>query len=199
MVTPAAKREAVAHLEAEFGGIDIMVNSAGISYLQNLSDTTVEQWRREIDVNLTGSFLASQFAVRLMKDRGTPCSIVHVSSIYGLTPVAHAAAYCAAKGGMVMLSKSVALHCAERKWPVRCNTVNPGFVDTPLLRLKEDMYGGSGVMLEAMAAEIPMGKVASSENIAEAITFLSSDAASLISSTTLVIDGALTVGLAARH
>lgn len=186
-------------LRDTFGGIDILANSAGFSYLENVSDATIAHWRRELDVNLTGTFLASQSAISLMKERGAPCAIVHVSSIYGLVGVAHAAAYCATKAGMTMLTKSIALHCADQKWPIRCNSVHPTYVDTPLLRLKASMYGGEEAMLASMAAEVPMGRIATPRDVADAIAFLSSDASALISGTTLVIDGAMTAGIPDPH
>lgn len=185
-----------ARLSTAFGGIDIMVNSAGFSYLESLTDATVAHWRREIDVNLTGAFLASQAAVALMREAGRTGAIVHVSSVYGLMAVSHAAAYCAAKAGMTLLTKSIAMHCAEQKWPIRCNSVHPTFVDTPLLRIKAAMYGGGEeAMLAGMAAEVPMGRIATTRDVGEAILFLASEAAGLITGTTLAIDGGVTAGI----
>lgn len=118
---------------AEFGRIDIVVNCAGVVLLKDIETTTLEEWRSLMAVNLDGTFLGCKHAVRIMKDRGGG-SIVNMSSVAGIIGSGNLAAYSASKGGVRLLTKSVALHCARKGYNIRCNSVHPSFVETPMLR-----------------------------------------------------------------
>ena len=124
----------------EFGRLDILVNCAGVSLLKDIEATTLDEWRSLMAVNLDGTFLGCKHAIRVMKERGGG-SIVNMSSVAGLVGAANLAAYSASKGGVRLLTKSVALHCARKGYNIRCNSVHPSFVETPMLAV--DACGGA--------------------------------------------------------
>jgi NAD(P)-dependent dehydrogenase (short-subunit alcohol dehydrogenase family) len=182
---PASVEAFVAEAVARHGGIDILANVAGIVRFSHVEDTTLTDWQQHLDVNLTGPFLVSQAALpSLVERRGV---IVNVASIAGLKGQAYTAAYCASKGGLVMLTKSMALELASRG--VRVNCVCPSGVATPLIAgvaktiphdVEPPLIGRLGSVLEGFVAP---------EEIAEAIAYLASDAARMITGTSLVVDG----------
>src|ERR1700722_5391078 len=118
---------------SEFGRLDILVNSAGVSLLKDIEATAVDEGRSLVAVNLDGTFLGCKHAIRVMKERGGG-SIVNMSSVAGLVGAANLAGYSASKGGVRLLTKSVALHCARKGYNIRCNSVHPSFVETPMLQ-----------------------------------------------------------------
>jgi NAD(P)-dependent dehydrogenase (short-subunit alcohol dehydrogenase family) len=169
---------------AEHGRLDILANIAGINSLSLIEDVTPEQWRTIIDVNLTGTFLLSRSALpALLKTKGV---IVNMASVAGLRATPYNAAYCASKGGVIMLTKSMAIELAASG--VRVNAVCPASVDTPMLR-NFTIPDGADIPLLARAAS-PMGRIIDPTEVAAAVCYLASNEASTISGTTLVIDGA---------
>lgn len=177
---------AVAHTLDAFGRIDVLANVAGIGSAAAIIDVTPDDWRRVIEVNLTGTFLLSQAAVpALVESRGC---IVNMGSVAGLRATPYNAAYCASKGGVVMLTKSMAIELA--KAGVRVNAVCPASVDTPFLR-NFRVPEGADLSLFTRAAS-PMGRVIEPAEVAAAVAYLASDDARTVSGTTLVIDGAAT-------
>jgi NAD(P)-dependent dehydrogenase (short-subunit alcohol dehydrogenase family) len=167
------------------GGIDILANVAGLVRFSHVETTTLEDWQQHLDVNLTGPFLVSQAALPyLLERRGC---IVNVASIAGLKGQAYNAAYSASKGGLVMLTKSMALELATRG--VRVNAVCPSGVDTPLVRgVAKSMPKDMEPPLLQRLMSVMDGWVTPGE-IAESIAYLASDAARMITGTTLVVDG----------
>lgn len=170
-----------------FGRIDVLVNNAGISYSVPTLETTDAQWRDTIETNLSAVFFLSRAALRPMLEQRAG-SIVNVSSDWGLVGGANAAAYCASKGGVVLLTKAMALECARDG--VRVNAVCPGDTDTPMMHTD---YAQRGISIEQgdreSAAGIPMGRMATPEEIAHAVCFLASDAAAYLTGVALPIDG----------
>jgi meso-butanediol dehydrogenase/(S,S)-butanediol dehydrogenase/diacetyl reductase len=173
-----------------FGALDVLVNSAGVYFPGSGSDTTDAQWDETIATNASAVFFLSRAALRQMvrQQRGT---IVNVASDWGLVGGAEAAAYCASKGAVVLLTKAMALDHA--KDGVRINAVCPTDTDTPMMH---DEFRHRGVSFEegarASGAAIPMGRMATADEVAEAVCFLASDAASFITGTALPIDGGAT-------
>ena len=168
------------------GRLDILANVAGIGISRLIGDLAPDEWRRVIDVNLTGTFLLSQAALpALLETRG---SIVNMASVAGLRATPYNAAYCASKGGVIMLTKSMAIELA--KAGVRVNAVCPASVDTPFLR-NFTVPEGADFSLFTRAAS-PMGRVIDPAEVAAAVAYLASDDAATISGTTLVSDGAAT-------
>jgi 3(or 17)beta-hydroxysteroid dehydrogenase len=171
--------------------LDILVNNAGIALSQDFETTTLDDWRRLMAVNLDGVFLGCKHAVRVMKDRGGG-AIVNLSSVAGLIGDPRLAAYCASKGGVRLLTKSVALHCARRGYNIRCNSVHPSFVETPMLdgmlaRARDPAKARAGY-----AAAAPLGRIAQPSDVARMILFLASDESAFSTGAEFVVDGGLT-------
>jgi NAD(P)-dependent dehydrogenase (short-subunit alcohol dehydrogenase family) len=199
-VTDEASWEgAIADALAAYGKVNIVCNNAGITAPQDFEDLALARWNREIGVNLTGVFLGCQYGIRAIKQNGEPGAIVNLGSISGLGGVASTAAYCASKGGVRMLTKAVALHCAKKGYRIRCNAVNPSYVDTAMFDPAVPMFGDRGAMLDEFAKDIPMGRVATAEDVARAILFLSTDDSAMVTGSEIVVDGGHTAGFAVRY
>ncbi|MFG2665206.1 glucose 1-dehydrogenase [Streptomyces sp. NPDC048387] len=183
-------RAALDHVLAEFGRFDGLVNNAGIATGQFLEHESVEHFRRVVEVNLTGTFIGMKTAIPLLRANGGG-SIVNVSSAAGLTGLALTAGYGASKWGVRGLSKIGAVELAEAR--IRVNSVHPGMTLTPMtapvgIRAGEGNYPGA-----------PLGRVGVPEEIAAAVAFLLSDAASYATGAELAVDGGWTAGLTVRH
>lgn len=181
---------AVEHAVSEFGRLDILVNNAGISGGRHeLMDHSFDAWRQTLSVNLDGVFLGLRHAGPRIAAAGGG-SVINVSSILGKVGMAGAAAYCASKGGVTLLTKAAALEWAPHK--IRVNSIHPGFIDTPLvsgaLAERED---GNEVRVALMAAH-PLGRFGLPREIGEAVLFLASDASSFMTGAELVVDGGYT-------
>jgi meso-butanediol dehydrogenase/(S,S)-butanediol dehydrogenase/diacetyl reductase len=175
---------AVAGALDEYGRLDILASVAGVGAASLIGEVTPDGWRQIIEVNLTGTFLLSQQALpALLTTKG---AIVNMGSVAGLRATPYNAAYCASKGGVIMLTKSMALELAGAG--VRVNAVCPASVDTPFLR-NFTVPEGADLNLLARAAS-PMGRLIDPAEVAAAVAYLASDDAATISGTTLVIDGA---------
>jgi NAD(P)-dependent dehydrogenase (short-subunit alcohol dehydrogenase family) len=177
---------------AAFGGVDVLVNNAGI-LVRNASVTSVsiEDWRRVIDVDLHGVFLVSRFALMEMVPAGRGGAIVHVSSVAGILGDPKLAPYNAAKGGVNLLTKNMALDFAPHG--IRVNAVCPGRVATPMPRSRLKPGDDWEAILAQWGRNIPLGRVGRPEDIARAILFLASEESSWITGTTLVVDGGATI------
>lgn len=181
-----------------FGRLDIAFANAGINAGDSDIETVpVEQWRKIVEVNLTGSMLTCQNAIALMKQNpeGPGGSIILNSSINGILALAGDVTYSTTKGALRLLAKSVAVHCAKAKLNIRCNTIHPGVVETPLILGAIDSAPdplAARAMLESVS---PMGRLARSEEIVSLVIYLASDAARFITGAELVIDGGSTAGL----
>jgi meso-butanediol dehydrogenase / (S,S)-butanediol dehydrogenase / diacetyl reductase len=181
---PASVEEFVGAAIARHGGIDVLANVAGMVRFSHVEDTTLDDWHQHLAVNLTGPFMVSQAALPSLLER-KGC-IVNVASIAGLRGQAYTAAYCASKGGLVLLTKSMGLELASRG--VRVNAVCPSSVMTPLVRgVAESMPHDvdQKLMARLMSAN---DHWVTPEEIAEAIAYLASPAARNITGTTLLID-----------
>jgi NAD(P)-dependent dehydrogenase (short-subunit alcohol dehydrogenase family) len=174
---------AVAEVLARHGRLDVLANVAGIGAGNRIQDVSPDEWRRVIDVNLTGTFLLSQAALPALLD--TTGAIVNMASVAGISATPYHAAYCASKGGVILLTKSMALELATAG--VRVNAVCPASVDTPFLRgfqLPEDAD-----LPLLMRSVSPMGRLIEPAEVAAAVAYLASADAANVSGTTLVIDG----------
>jgi NAD(P)-dependent dehydrogenase (short-subunit alcohol dehydrogenase family) len=165
-------------------GADVLVNAAGIGSTTNVPDTTLEVWEDVFAVNARGTFLCCKHAIPEMAARGAG-SIVNVASVAGLIGLRNRAAYCAAKGAVIALTRALAVdHVADG---IRVNAVAPGTVDSPWVhRLVED----AGESLDALRARQPMGRLGTPAEIAEAVIYLAG--AEFVTGSVLVIDGGLT-------
>src|SRR5919204_393113 len=169
----------------KLGKIDVLVNNAGIEHRAPFLEKTEQEWDLTLAVDLKGPFLCSQAAARDMVRRGAPGTIINISSVHEELAFPGYVAYCAAKGGLRMLCRDLALELA----PHKINVVNvaPGAIATPIneetLRDPEK--------LAALKKEIPLGRVGQPEEVAKLVAYLASDEASYITGTTVVIDGGL--------
>jgi NAD(P)-dependent dehydrogenase (short-subunit alcohol dehydrogenase family) len=175
----------------DLGRLDILVNNAGVVLMKSIEETTLEAWRNLMAVNLDGVFLGCKHAVRVMKERGGG-AIVNMSSIAGMIGHVSLAAYCASKGGVRLLTKSVALHCARRGYNIRCNSVHPSFADTPMLDSMIAVGRDPAKMRESLTTAAPLGRLAEPDEIAGMILFLASDESAFTTGAEFVIDGGLT-------
>ena len=168
------------------GDLDVLANVAGIGSTTTAPDTPLEVWEDVFGVNARGTFLCCKHAIPGMAGRGGG-AIVNMASVAGLVGLRNRAAYCASKGAVIAFTRALAVdHVGDG---VRVNAVCPGTVDSPWVRrLVEDV----GESLDALRARQPMGRLGRTEEIAEAVLYLASDAAAFVTGTALVIDGGLT-------
>ena len=182
--------ELVADTVEEFGAIDCLVNSAGVLIRGDAADTDDEAWRDTMLINLDVPFYLSRAALpQLLKTRG---NIVNLASFWGLRAGPRATAYCVSKGGLILLTRAMALDYAHQG--VRVNAVCPGDVDTPMLA---DDAAKRGMLWEdylAGASDRPLGRIGTAEEIARAVLFLASDDSSFVTGEALVVDGGGTAG-----
>ena len=179
-------RRAVEGTVGGFGRLDILFNNAGIIRRDTLVDSSEEDWDRVMAVNVKGVFLMSRLAVPLMARAGGGV-IINTASVWGLVGGPRAAAYCASKGAVVLLTKAMAIDHGRDN--IRVNCICPGDTDTPMLRNEAGMLGEPMDRHMAQAADVPLRRVARPEEIAQAALYLASDASSFVSGAPLVVDG----------
>ncbi len=186
---------AIAEVLERWGGQDLLVANAGVSFARPIWEMSLEEWRAVHAVNLDGVFLGTKHAVGAMRQAGRGGSIVIVSSASGLRASPGASAYCSSKAAVRHFARAVAAECAGDR--IRVNTVVPGGVMTPLweqmpfFQELKRQRGEAGAW-ESLAAGTPLGRLASAQEIAAGILFLSSDDAAYVTGTDLVIDGGYT-------
>jgi NAD(P)-dependent dehydrogenase (short-subunit alcohol dehydrogenase family) len=168
------------------GGLDILFNNAGIIRRASVLETSEEEWDRVMAINVKSVFLLSKVAIPVMAQAGGGV-IINTASGWGLVGGRKAAAYCASKGAVVLLTKAMALDHAEQN--IRVNCICPGDTDTPMLRDEARQLGESDQRFLAEAAQRPLQRIGRPEDIAQAALYLASDAASFVTGTTLVVDG----------
>ena len=184
-----AWQAAVEQTVAVFDGLQIVVQSAGIAMNASVVDTSLEDWRRIHAVDLDGVFLGCKTAIPAMAESGGG-SIVNISSVSGIIAGHNLAAYNSAKAGVRLLSKSVALHCARRATNIRCNSVHPTFIDTPMLSpILEHVGGDAG--RDKLARQVPLGRIGEADDVAYAVLYLASDESTFVTGAELVIDGGI--------
>jgi 3(or 17)beta-hydroxysteroid dehydrogenase len=184
-------QKAVATTAETFGGLHGLLNAAGVGVRNSIEDCTLEEYRRVNDINSMGTFLGCKHAIPAMAKSGGG-SIVNISSVLGLRGASYAMAYCASKGAVRSLTKNVALHCAQMKYGIRCNSVHPGYIDTPMIapRLSGTIDNMSGRQwLESLH---PLGRLGEAGEVAHMILFLLSEESGFSTGSEFVCDGGLT-------
>ena len=170
-----------------YGQLDILVNNAGIAVLKFMDVMTLPDFERQIAVNLTSTFLGCHCALKLMRTQGKGGSIINLSSVAGLIGVPGTAAYSASKGGVRLMTKTIALEYAREN--IRCNSVHPGIIWTDMqkvaLRDNPEQY-------DIINAAIPVGRMGEPDDIANMVLFLASDEAKYITGSEFTVDGGLT-------
>jgi 3(or 17)beta-hydroxysteroid dehydrogenase len=186
-----AWRRNLAAAAGAFGRLDTLVNNAGIAVVGNVEKTSLEDWRRVQAVNVEGVFLGCKHALPHLRAAGGG-AIVNMSSVAGIIGDPSLAAYCASKGAVRLLTKSVALHCARKKDGVRCNSIHPVFTATPMVEAMLADARDPSQKRAALEACVPLGRLGEPDDVAAAAVYLVSDEARFVTGTELVIDGGLT-------
>lgn len=188
---PSFANDLVAGTVKRFGSLDILVNNAGVLGTTDALSTSNEEWSRVFAADLDSVFYFCRAAVRQMRSQGTGGAIVNIGSDWSLVAGRNAVSYCTAKGGVLMLTKSMALDHARED--IRINIVCPTVIDTPMLDEAAAKRGKDPVAFRAeLAEDNPMGRIGAPEDVAAAVLFLASDAARFITGTALSIDGGIT-------
>ncbi|HXY49145.1 MAG TPA: SDR family NAD(P)-dependent oxidoreductase [Terriglobales bacterium] len=169
-----------------FGRLDILFNNAGIFYPHNAIECSEEEWDEQIDINLKGTFLMAKYALPGMIAQGGGV-IINNSSGWGIVGGDKAVAYCASKGGVVLMTKAMAIDHGRRG--IRVNCICPGDVDTPMLPADAKLRGLAWDEYMAGCANRPLGRVGTAAEIAKAVLFLASDDSSFMTGAALVVDG----------
>lgn len=182
---------AVEAAREQLGGLNVLVNNAGIGVGGNIETCDFEDWKRCFAVNVDSIFHGCQKALPLMREHA-PGSIVNISSIAGLIASDTMPAYNSSKAAVWMLTKSIALHCAKNNMGIRCNSVHPTFVDTPILDGTARHHNlDKDVLLEKLARQIPLKFVGEPDDIANAVVYLASDESRFMTGAELKLDGGI--------
>lgn len=178
---------------SEFGQVDVLVNNAGGGTYNDIESLDLAQWKGIISLNLDSCFIGTQLAVKQMKQNGGG-SIINISSVGGLVGSSNLVAYSSAKAGVKLLTKCAALHCGEKQYNIRVNSIHPGLVKTKSgLDMASKATGMSAEEAEAAFATLhPIGRIGLPDEIAQGVLFLASDKSSFMTGSEMVIDGGYT-------
>ena len=179
------------HVMAQYGQLDVLVNNAGIAVIADIETTTTEQWRRTLAIHLDGTFFGCQRAVAAMAERGG--AIINMSSVAALQGLSEYLAYSAAKGGIRSMTKSIAAYCKGKGFPIRCNSIHPGSISTPMVHAALEHSMGlkfdDAEDPEALRQQLGIGEPL---DIANMVAFLASDEGKHLNGTELVVDNGAT-------
>lgn len=177
------------------GGLDVLINNAGIGIGGDITALDLADWRRQQAVNLDGAFLGIKHMLPLIRDTGSRGAIINIASVTGIRASATFVSYAASKGGLIALTRAVARQCAAAGDGIRVNAIAPGIIDTP-------MFGGlegispeqAGQARESAETLVPLGRAGSPRDVAMAAIYLASDEAAYVTGVTLPVDGGLLTG-----
>jgi 3(or 17)beta-hydroxysteroid dehydrogenase len=178
---------------SEFGKLDILVNNAGVQVIKEIAETSLEEWRWLMSVNLDGVFLGTKHAIRAMRESGGG-SIVNISSVAGIIGTAdNTAAYSASKGGVRLFTKAAALECSKmgHNYSIRVNSVHPGIIKTDMVA---SMMAQDAELKKRMESNHPIGFLGEPIDIAYVVLYLASDESRLVTGAELIVDGGWTAG-----
>jgi glucose 1-dehydrogenase len=180
-------KRAFAEARTAFGGLDLLVNNAGLEHPYALTEMPLEKWQQVIDVNLTGAFLCAREAARIMRADGARGAIVNISSVHEHIPWSRFSHYCASKGGLKMFAQTIAKELAPHG--IRVVSIAPGAIATPI---NQDVLADPQARGE-VEDEIPLGRWGEVDDVARAVAWVASDQAGYVVGTTLVVDGGMTL------
>jgi len=186
VASEAEWNDTIDRIRSTHGHLDVVVNNAGIAVLKPIEDISLDEYNRQMTVNMTSVFLGTQRAVALMREKGVKGSIINMSSVTALVGVIGVSAYSASKGGVLGFTKAVAAETAREG--IRCNTIHPGLIDT---NMQKQAAAENTDEYNALNDAVPMGYMGPPRTIADAALFLASDLSSYITGTQLVVDGGL--------
>ena len=174
------------------GGVDVLVNNAGIQIYRRADQFALEDWSAMLDTDLRGPFLCTKYAFPALCERKG--SIINIASVQGLACETNTAVYAAAKAGLLALTRGTALDFASHG--VRVNTICPGTIQTGMMESYLALHSDPNAIISGMAKSIPLGRVGEPEDVARVVYFLASDAAAYITGVTVIVDGGLLAKLA---
>lgn len=178
---------------SRFSKINVLVNNAGIVRVKNIEETTLADWNTVMDVNATGTFLGTRYAIEYMKQNGEPCSIIIRASVDGQVGEPDVFAYCASKGAVTLLAKSAAIHCGRMGYSIRVNSVHPGFIRTPMIEKEAAEHGQTPEeYCKKLVYKHPIGHVGKAIDVAYADLYLASDESLFVTGSELNVDGGAT-------
>jgi NAD(P)-dependent dehydrogenase (short-subunit alcohol dehydrogenase family) len=180
---------ALASADAALGGISVLVNNAGILQTGSIETLSLAEWKRVMDVNVDSVFLGCKHALPYLR-KSQPASIVNISSIAGLIAGHNTPAYNASKAAVWLLTKSVALHAARLGDDIRCNSVHPAFIDTPMLEPLRAAFGKDAAEAK-LARQVPLGRIGEPLDVANAVLYLASDESRFMTGAEMRLDGGI--------
>ncbi|MEQ1931793.1 MAG: SDR family oxidoreductase [Parvularculaceae bacterium] len=191
VTVPEDWERALAYGARAMGGINVLVNNAGIGSWGSIETETWEGWRRCQSVDVDSIFIGTKAAMPYLKD-SAPASIVNISSVAGLIADGNMVAYNAAKAAVWMMSKSIALHCAKAGYDIRCNSVHPVFTRTPIVDPLIELGGGGEAGEKKLSRQIPLGRLGDPKDVAYAVLYLASDESRFVTAAEFKVDGGIT-------
>jgi NAD(P)-dependent dehydrogenase (short-subunit alcohol dehydrogenase family) len=180
-------------VQRTFGELNILVNNAGISIGGDIENTEFSDWKKLQEVDVDSVFWGCKLAIPQMKESETG-SIINISSTVGILGNPLTLGYGSAKAAVCSMTKSIALHCARHKYNIRCNSVHPTFIKTPLLNRFTEAVGDEQEAYRTLAELIPLGEILETRDVTYGIVYLASDESRMVTGSELVIDGGLTCG-----
>ncbi len=174
----------------KFSGLDIMVNVAGVTLMGTIEELDVETWDKTMGINVRSCFLGCQGAIKLMKTDGGG-SIINMASVSSFKAQPELVAYNASKAGVDMMTKSVALHCARSGYGINVNSINPGVIQTDMLKKVVSQVDNGEALMDSYKAMHPIGRIGEPEDVAAMAVYLVSAEASFITGSAFTVDGAL--------
>ena len=187
---PADWEHLFAVADERFSGLDIMVNVAGVTLMGTIEDMDVETWDKTMGINLRSCFLGCQGAIKLMKADGGG-AIINMASVSSFKAQPELVAYNASKAGVDMMTKSVALHCARSGYGINVNSINPGVIQTDMLKKVISQVEDGEALMDSYKAMHPIGRIGEPEDVAAMAVYLASEEASFITGSAFTVDGAL--------
>ncbi|MFQ5562506.1 MAG: SDR family oxidoreductase [Parvularculaceae bacterium] len=184
-------KAALAGADSFMGGINVLVNNAGVASFGSIETETFENWRRVQEIDVDSIFMGTKAAMPYLK-AAQPASIVNISSVAGMIAHADMLSYNAAKAAVWMMTKSIALHCAREGLDIRCNSVHPAFTRTPIIDPLVAFAGGGENGEEKLARQIPLKRLGEPEDVGYAVLYLASDESRFVTASEFKIDGGIT-------